>query len=849
MRVHGTELDLDVTAEDDPEAGSSFEVGVRAGETLVQVRRGPGGPVDDDDLCSIDARFRMDPGLLLVRRLDASGAIDMDAAENTPPGCALGLTDARRAELQLSHLRVQLPTKTGKGLEVAGYVHARAPLRAAERLTKVPDLEGWVGVTGDVRYNPEMALPEADLHLEAHDIKVAQFRFAQEVQSDLAIVDCVIRSSKTTIRIADGTATLSAVEVRPLDPGIPLKARLDVVGANFTTLMANLGVSQHAHVAWDIKELHAPDVAGTIIPLHIDGDFVAPTTNFAVFDRPAKEPDRERIIGVREAMLHARFAVRPQELEFQNVHVQMPHSTLSDGFVGIGYHGSIRVDAPSGKLDLVDATPLAAIPIAGQVDLDLHVNNTLSDPRLSADARIQGLVFADMPFGNLTQGHVDLEGLVLKLKDLKVTKNKSTYQLPSARLDFGGKAAVTMDALVTTGGLGLRDFLAVFHMDEDPRLTDLDGQLAATADVHMALGGPEDVCGGGYLLVHAKTHAKDLNLFGEVFDDGDAELTYKWQDRLAGIQGADIEVHGISLHKVRGTGGTALRGSVLGSGAVHLGGVVSAQVVVDALPVARLNMLGKYANRAEGTLSGVVSVSGTVDAWAAHGALDVSPVRIRGTSLGPSHFTVDVSQDPGPARAPAGRTKCHAPIPATFDKDAYLADTSSQGEVALDGELFGGQVKVRHVTISRQKDAQIAGDLSLLKVDLGGIARSLSPTPALDERETDLSGEVSGELHIQHLDLQDLAGARITFKPGPTFLTRGASRLALETKGATITVLSDTLTIPQVVIALETPGGLGGSATLSGTVDRLFHDAAFHVTGDLAPLDLALLVGVVPKVD
>jgi translocation and assembly module TamB len=848
-KIRGSEIDVDVTAEDDPEAGSSFEVAVRAGETLVQRTRVPEVTVDDDDLCSVDARLRIDPGHILVRRLDASGAIDLDAAPDTPPGCSLGLSDARRAEVTVSHLRVQLPGKSGDAPEVAGYLHVRAPLRVAERFAKLPDTEGWVGLTGDVRYGPGMMLPEADVHFEAHDIKVGPFRFAQEIQSDIAIIDRVVRSSKTTVRIADGVATLTAVEVRPLDAGIPLKARLDVAGANFTTLLANLGVSQQAHVAWDIRELHAPDVSGTLIPLHIDGDFTAPTANFAVFDRPAKDPARERIIGVREAGLRARFAVRPGALEFQNVHVQMPHSTLSDGFVSIGYHGAIRVDAPSGKIDLVDATPLATIPLAGQIDLDLHVNNTLSDPRLTADAKIQGLVFADMPFGNLTQAHVDLVGMVLQLKDVKATRNKSTYQMPSARLDFGGPAALTMDALVATGGLGLRDFLGIFRMDEDPRFADLDGQLSATADLHLALGGPEDVCGGGFVLVHTKVHARDLDLFGETFDDGDADLSYRWEDRLAGVAGADIEVHGISLHKVRGTGGTALRGSVLGSGAIHRGGVISGQVVVDALPVARLNMLGKYATKAEGSLSGVVSAAGTLDAWAAHGALDVSPVRIRGAALGPSHFTLDVNQEANGPRVAQAMTRCHSPIPAAFDKDAYLADTSSQGEVALDGELFGGEIVVRHVTMSRQKDPQIAGDVSVHRVDLGALARALEPTPALDERETQLAGEVSGELHIQHLDLRDLPGARVTFKPGTMFITRGSSRLALETKGSTIAVAGDALTIPKVVIALETPGGLGGSATLSGSVQSLFHDPEFQIDGDLAPLDLAMLAGVVPKVD
>lgn len=847
VRVRGRELDVDVTATDDQEAGSSFEVAVRAGETLVQAKRG--ALSDDDTLCSIDARLRIEPKRILVRRLDANGAIDLDDAADTPPGCGLDVSDKRRAEVSVSHLRVHLPAKAGDAPEVAGFVHVRTPLSVLHRLASLPVTDGWVGVTGDVRYGQGMLLPEVDAHLEAHDIQVAHFRFAQEIQSDLAVIDKVIRSSKTTVRIADGIATLTGVEVRPFDPGIPLKARLDVAGANFTTLMSNLGVSDRAHVAWDIRELHAPDVAGTLLPLHIDGDFTAPTYNFAVFDRPARDPARERIIGVREAGLKARFAVRPGALEFQNIHVQMPHSTLSDGFVSIGYHGAIRVDAPSGKIDLVDATPLATIPLAGEVDLGLHVMNTLSDPKLEADVKIKDLVFADMPFGNVSEAHVSLHDMVVLIRDLKAARNKSPYEIPSARLDFRGPAAVLMDSLVTTGNLGLRDFLGIFHLDDDPRFADFDGRLAATADLHLALGGPEDVCGGGFVLVHTKVHAKDLNLLGEVFDDGDLDLTYRWQDRLAGVPGADIDVRGISLHKVRGTGPSAARGSVIGSASIRRGGLLSADLVVDAVPVSRVNLLKSYGTKAEGALSGVVTASGTLDAWAIHGNMDVSPVRIRDASLGPSQFSLDLTQDAPPPRPVTARTRCHAPIAGAFDKEAYLAETSSQGEVLVDGELFGGQIALKHVTMSRQKDAQLAGDVSLRRLDIGGVARALRPPPTTGETELPLAGEVSGDLHLQHVDLADLPGARVTFKPGTMFVTRGSSRLALQTKGATIAVVDGALTIPNVVLALETPGGLGGSATLFGSVKSLFHDPEFDIAGDLAPLDLAMLVGVVPKVD
>ncbi len=846
MRVRGVDLDVDVTAFDDPDVGSAFDIAVRAGETLLQQRVVDPPRVDDDVLCSVDARLRLEPGHVLVRRLEAVGYVDLDAKADTPPGCSLGLADARRAEVSLSHFAVDLP-RADEPPSLAGYLHVRVPVGAAQRLASLPETDGWIAIAGDIRYRAGMRLPEARVHFEAHAIQLGKFRFAQEIQSDLSVVDDVIASSATTVRIADGTATLSSVEVRPLEAGIPLRARLDVVGASFTTLMANLGVSPQAHVAWDIQELHAPDIVGTLVPLHIDGDFTAPTANFAVFDRPAKDPSRERIIGVRDAGLRARFAVRPWALEFQNVHVAMPHSTLSDGFVSIGYHGALRVDAPVGKIDLADATPLAAIPLAGEVDLDLHIDGNLGAPHLWADARIQRFALADMPFGNITQAHADLNGVVLDLRDVRATRGKGSYELPSARLDFRGPAALAMDAVVRTSGLGLRELLGVFRMDDDPRFAELDGQVAATADMHLALGGPEDACGGGFLVVHTKAHAERLNVFGETFDDGDADLTFRWVDRLAGLAGADVDLRGVTLHKVRGVGPAAQRGAVIGSGSLRRGSL-RGQATFNALPVSRLDVVGPRIAKAEGTLSGVVSAAGTVDAWAARGALDASPVRFRGATFGSSAFTFEMTQQPGAAVPHAQRTRCGAPVPPAFDKDAYLADTSSAGTFGLSGDFFGGQVLVRHFLMTRQKASRISGDVTLNRLSVGALEQAFDPS-APEETATPLDGEASGDLHIDHLDLGDLAASRLTFRPGSMSLSRGTARVSLRTTGATVAVLGEDLTVPEVVLSLEVPHGGGGSATVSGNIHRIFHDPEFDLRGNLAPVDLALVAGMIPRVE
>jgi len=147
-------------------------------------------------------------------------------------------------------------------------------------------------------------------------------------------------------------------------------------------------------------------------------------------------------------------------------------------------------------------------------------------------------------------------------------------------------------------------------MDDDPRLLELDGKLAGLP-ICISRSAARGRLRGRVVVVHTKLHGERLNLFGEVFDDGDADISYKWTDRLAGIAGADIDVRGASLQQGSRVRPTSVRGSVIGSGSVRRGGVVSGQVVVDALPISRIDLLGKNAAKAEGTISGVVSASGT----------------------------------------------------------------------------------------------------------------------------------------------------------------------------------------------------------------------------------------------
>src|SRR6185437_9025027 len=253
-----------------------------------------------------------------------------------------------------------------------------------------------------------------------------------------------------------------------------------------------------------------------------------------------------------------------------------------------------------------------------------------------------------MAFGNITSVHAEVtregEAQVLALSDVKATKNKSSYEMPQGRVQFGGSASMKMDASVNANVLNIRDLLDVFKLNDDPRFDGIDGNLAGDTTFHFALGGREDKCGGGVISLHASPHLTAVDLYGEKFDDGDADLDLRWNDRLAGFDGADLDVHAFTLHKVRRERDGTTFGSLLGSATIKPGGVLRGNVVLEGVPLSRLQTLGKIAPELEGTVSGLAQVTGTIDAFTADADVDVSPVHVRGADLGASKLHLTMTQ-------------------------------------------------------------------------------------------------------------------------------------------------------------------------------------------------------------
>jgi translocation and assembly module TamB len=346
-RFQGAEVDLDVTGG----AGPSFDIALRTGRVRIDrvdhmtfTGAGAPEPVDahhEDVVCALDARVRVEPTNVLVRRVRIQGLADLDPASDTRPSCSLADDDPRRVELELRLVRATLDEEGPRS--IGGQARARAPLRIANRFFPFLAMEGWVAVDADGSWRRGQSLPEIRATVDGKGVALGVFRIASDIAATAQIDGGVVRVPRARVGFADGEVEIHDAQVRPLEAGIPVSAtKLDLRGLEFPGLMRDLGVTEHTHVRMHFQRGTLSAVRGTIDPLRIDTDLVTQVRDFEVFDAAFDNPARKHVIGVQQAVVRARFAVRPNAVEFQNGRAEFGGSHLNV-FTSLGFSNEFRL--------------------------------------------------------------------------------------------------------------------------------------------------------------------------------------------------------------------------------------------------------------------------------------------------------------------------------------------------------------------------------------------------------------------------------------------------------------------------------------------------------------------------
>ncbi|HEX7668897.1 MAG TPA: translocation/assembly module TamB domain-containing protein, partial [Polyangiaceae bacterium] len=824
-------VDLDVLAE----PGLAFEISLRVGESRVtRIRKTPDGDaVDEDLLCELDTRARVEQSSVLVRRLSVLGAADTDAKPGTWGRCRLGDTDAGRVALRLSEVRLTLDD--AKPVLANGHVILRAPLGIANRFVKGP-FRGWVSAAADVRWDKKADLPEVHGKLRGGGIEMSFFKFAKDFDADIDIVGNEIRAHTLHATYGHASVTIEDVTLRPLAPGIPLRVRrADTHGLRFPDLMEWNDVTPDTIVDWSLDRAVVTEFAGTIDPLKLDGDVYSETSGFEIYDRAYHDANRKHVIGVKAATVRTRFGVRPDSVQFMNSRASFGSSELLAS-VSVGFHNDIRLSVPKGsKLRLADISPLVDIPMDGTAELSVAMAGKASQAELTGDLSIRDFLFAGFPIGDIESSHVKFKPLVLDLTDVRGVKGTSRFVAPTARIDFDKKGAVLVNADVRSDRLDLRDFFAMFHFDDDPRFDKIAGRGVTEARVEYDLGGPRDRCGGGYLRVDGRLGLKTADLFEEHYDSGEARFDFRWMDQAASHLGMLLDAPSVTLKKGDGT--------ILGSVKMSDGAALRAHLVASGVPLSHLDFLGDLGHALEGRVNAVAEVGGTLDAMTADVDAHIGSIRAGRATLPGSDLRVHLEPTPPPPRPP-GKTHCGRPVPGPLDPADYAADKSS-GVFHATGQLFGGQVSFTDLAVTRQRTATIRGDVLAKSLDLGALSE-LSPAAALSEQR--LEGRLSAKMTLRDLSLSHPGFLEASLGVEELRLGRRGFRVELE-HPAKLEAARGRLEGTGFTVAMCAPTGECGLFDVKGGIENLGGAPKVGVMLALRPTDLAALSRFVPQAD
>lgn len=859
VRVVTGPTDIDVFAD----KGPSFEVALRSGATevtrtrTVRVEASPNASepkletdaegrrferrraVDEDVLCRLDLRARYARGEILVRRLSLQGEADRDPAPGTRPSCRAGAAGGEgewHLAARLSELR--FGKRAGEQPFVDGQVMARAPAGLVNRFVETSTVFGWVGVSGELRYDGTTKLPKFKGTVQGGSLGLDVYHLAKTLAASVELSNEQVRIARFEMEFADGHTVLTDGLIEPLAAGAPIRvAKVESADMTFEGLMRDLGVTPGTVVAWRLRKTRVTKIGGTLAPLRIDAELAAETTGFEVFDRAFHDPGRKHMVGVRAANVKGRIGVRPDAFEIYDTRADFGKSSLYTRLVSIGFHNDIRVVVDkSSKLDLADISPLVNIPMAGSAQLDVDMAGKSGNPLLTGNLSIQGFEFGGFPIGDLKGAKVTFRPLWLAITDARGKKGKSEFRVPSARLDFDTRASVVVDADVQSERFDLRDFLAIWLFDTDPRWDEVKGEAAVGARVHYVLGGPEDRCGDGNLRVTGQASFKHLDLFEERYDSGKADFDFRWADARASYLGFDLALPSVSLVKGSGT--------LLGSVRVTPGGVVRGNLVATAVPLSKLDALGALGYALEGEASGVAEVGGTIDALSLSADVRVSPLRVGGARLGGSNLAVRLVPR-ARARRSLGTTRCGQPIPAPFERAEFERD-EPDGVFHVDGRMFGGQVALADLQVTRQRKKHVFGDVDFASLDLGAVAQL---APALAAVDSPPRGRLSGRLHLADLPLDDPARADATFAISTLEVKRGelGARLLPDTRP--VRLHESTLEFPALTAAVTTPGGQETVFDVRGRVTSLATAAEVDAKLVMRQVELSTLTAVSPRVE
>ena len=867
MRVDSQSVDLDLIAE----PGMSFELALRLAEgTIVRERtRGelhdteklskkalkelkeaeekPGGPaapklaIDEDAVCRLDLRLSQTPEQVTVRRLSLSAVMDHSPTRGSRPSCRSAADEANPFNVlaRLSSVRATLGRTPGEAVRsVNGHVTVRLPAALLNRFVDAPPFAGWVAFSGEVNHDGLSRLPQITGRTHGSGVTADNILLARDFSADVQVAADTIRIPTLTMQYADADVTITGGRIEPFKSNAPISTeKVDTRGMTFPGLMRDLDVTPNTIVQWDLETAVVTDIKGTLYPFTLEGDVKAETANFEVTNGAWHDPHRKHMIGVDRASVRGQIKVDLDAFRLVNTRADFGHSVVNTRLVSIGFDGRMHLIVPpqTSTIDLRDITPLVEIPIAGRAQIDAEMTGVAPDVVMTGNVSVDGFEFGNFPLGDIVRSKFRFVPLKLDLSDVVAKKGQSPYHASSAHLDFESNATVKVDALVDSPSLDMRDFLAMWRFENDPRWTHLKGRGTSKAQVRYVLGGPEDRCGGGNLRVVGSSTFDRLEAFEERYDSGSAEYDFRWTDFAATYRGMSVDVPTFQLTK--GTGVMA------GSFRMRPGAKIEGKLVGTAVPISEIDALGDRVAHVDGEVTTAVGeISGTLDAVRIVASGATSVVKLGEHVLPPSQASIRLEPRVRPLES-VGQSRCGQPIAGPFDAARYERD-EVQGTFFVTGQAFGGQAKFHDLELSAQRSKVWRGKTQLENFDLASLLELFAPGSA-----PDFSGTLSGDIQIGSYSVSDPASAELELAVRGFQARQAGMQAKVVSPKASIKLSKRQLSLENIALAVTAPGGQTGVFDVKGELKNLGKSPEVDAQLRLRPTDLSAFTSLMPQAE
>ncbi len=793
---------------------------------------------DEDRLCELDLRVFLSKKQIVLRRLSLLGALDLDPNSKSKTKCNTpgeGRVDARLTQVIVTPQKDELPL-------VRGHVNIRGPLALLDRFFPGTDARGWVGFAGDISLGAGGRLPEITGELTGEAMTLSFIKVADKLRADILVTDDTIQVPTMDIAWGNGKGVVTGIKVEPFAPNMPIHIEKVVgEGVDFPGVMQDIGVTDHSWVDWNFGTTTITQLGGTISPFYIDAGFEGHTRDFVQWDRGFDDPARRAMVGIKKAHLKGRFRSHEAALEFYDADLHFGESHLPIELVSIGFYQgplALRLKKEGGTLNLADVSPIADVSLAGKSHVYIDLKGPALHPQLDGTVSVKDLVIGGFSAGDVEQADIFFEPLYVEFRDVKGHKGAMDYALPSARLSFDGPASVEFTSTVTSQNFLTKEFFSIFHFDEDPRWSDLEAEGTIQAQVRYLLGGPEDTCGGGQLMVSGTSTLGKSALLGETFSGGNVEFIFDWFDMSAGSKGMRVEVPALTFRK--GTG------SIFSSLAIYPGGFLQGDFMATRVPVSRVNALETFLGQADGYITGVGQLGGRVDALAFNAEVELSTLESAGAKLAPSHFTINLEPEKELAspRALSGNktTGCGREISTDYTLAEYKKD-ERQGLFKINGQLFGKQIVFENLEVSRQRKMVLKGNAHLRALNIGTLS-AFSGGALLQQQLP--QGTLSGALTIKKLHLDDLFSSEAKLQITSANLEQNDLKIALEDRRAALVIQDKKIFTEYLALRASTSRGQSGILDAKMSLDAKRH---LQATLELRPTSLDILAAAVPGIE